>query len=84
MSQEVVQQFLEYVVSNIIQNKDELVIEQEADEHGINVIIKVDKDDMGRLIGKNGQTAKSLRTLLRVIGIRNDQSIRMKILDPVT
>lgn len=75
-------QFIEYVVKQIVSNPDEVKVDRKVDEMGVLIELQVAKDDMGRVVGKNGQTAKSLRVLLRVIGSRNNARVNMKILEP--
>ncbi len=75
--------FIRYVMSNLVEYPEALVIEKNIDEIGTLINLQSHKDDMGRIIGKNGQTIKSIRTLLRVIGKRENQKINLKILEPV-
>lgn len=74
--------FVEYVVKQIVSNPDEVKVTRKVDEMGVLIELQVAKEDMGRVVGKNGQTAKSLRVLLRVIGSRNNARVNMKILEP--
>lgn len=76
------QQFLEYIVKLIVTKPDQIVITRTIDDLGVLLILKVDKEDMGRIIGKDGQTAKAMRTLLRAIGSRNNLRVNMKIIEP--
>jgi len=76
------EQFLTYVVKLIVNNPDAVVIVRTVDEMGVLITMKVDKEDMGRVIGKDGQTAKALRTMLRVIGSREEKRINLKVLEP--
>lgn len=76
------QKFLEYIVKQIVENPSDVVIERTVDEMGVLLSLKVHKDDMGKLIGKNGQTAKSIRTLLRIIGSKNNARVNLKIVEP--
>lgn len=76
------QEFLEFLVKLIVTNPEEVVVTRTVDDLGVLITLKVSKDDMGRIIGKEGQTAKAIRTLLRVIGSRNNQRVNMKILEP--
>lgn len=75
-------EFIEYVVKHIVENPEEVQIERTVDEMGVLITLKVSKDDMGKLIGKNGQTAKALRTLLRIIGSKNNARVNLKIVEP--
>lgn len=74
--------FLHYVLSSIVEDKEELHIESKIDELGILLTVKVSDRDMGKLIGKGGQTVKALRTLLRILGGNEQQRINLKILEP--
>lgn len=76
------QAFLEYIVKAIVADPSQVEITRTVDDLGVLITLKVGKDDMGRIIGKEGQTAKALRTLLRVIGSRNNLRVNMKILEP--
>jgi len=74
--------FIEYVVKQIVDNPDAVEVNRSVDELGVLITLKVDKNDMGKIIGKSGQTAKSLRTLLRVIGSKNNARVNLKIIEP--
>lgn len=74
--------FLSYVLGEIIEDKDELVIDQVEDDLGILLTVKVSDKDMGKLIGKGGQTIKALRTLLRIIGGNANQRVNLKVIEP--
>lgn len=76
--------FLQYVLSSIVEDKDALHIEGKIDELGVLLIVSVSDRDMGKLIGKSGQTVKALRTLLRIIGGSTEQRINLKILEPAS
>jgi hypothetical protein len=75
--------FLRYVLESIVEDPQELVIEHSVDQLGILLTVRVSERDMGKLIGKGGQTVKALRTLLRQIGGTNAQRINLKVLEPV-
>lgn len=74
--------FLRFVLESIVEDKDQLVIEHRVDDLGILLTVKVSDRDMGKLIGKSGQTIKALRTLLRVIGGNASQRVNLKLLEP--
>ena len=76
------QAFLDYIIKLIVTEPDQVVITRGVDDLGVLITLKVSKDDMGRVIGKDGQTAKAIRTLLRAIGSRNNTRVNMKILEP--
>ena len=74
--------FIEYVVKHIVQFPDQVEVFRTVDEMGVLITLKVAKEDMGKIIGKSGQTAKSLRILLRVIGSKNNARVNLKIVEP--
>ncbi len=74
--------FVEYIVKQIVQNPDDVEVTRVVDEMGVLITLKVNKEDMGKIIGKSGQTAKSLRILLRVIGSKNNARVNLKIVEP--
>jgi len=74
--------FLNYVLESLVEDKDELNVESVEDDLGILHTIQVSENDMGKLIGKGGQTIKALRTLLRIIGGNESKRINLKVLEP--
>lgn len=76
--------FLRYVLESIVEDKDALQVDSKIDELGILLTVQVSEKDMGKLIGKSGQTVKALRTLLRIIGGNTQQRINLKVLEPPT
>lgn len=81
MSSSIDQQFVEYIVKSLVGNPDEVKIERRIDEKGVLLELTVDPEDLGRVIGKRGATAQSLRTLLRALGTKNDARYNLKIVD---
>lgn len=75
------QQFVEFVVKSLVSKPDEVKVERRIDEKGVLLELTVDPDDLGRVIGKRGATAQSLRTLLRALGTKNDARYNLKIVD---
>ena len=75
------QQFVEYVVKSLVSKPDEVKVERRIDEKGVLLELTVDPEDLGRVIGKRGATAQSLRTLLRALGTKNDARYNLKIVD---
>lgn len=75
------QQFVEFVVKSLVSNPDAVKIERRIDEKGVLLELTVDPEDLGRVIGKRGATAQSLRTLLRALGTKNDARYNLKIVD---
>lgn len=74
--------FLEYVLEALVDDKDQLHIEQTEDDLGVLLTVSVSEPDMGKLIGKGGQTIKALRTLLRIIGGNANKRVNLKVLEP--
>jgi predicted RNA-binding protein YlqC (UPF0109 family) len=66
----------------LVEDKDQLVVDSRVDDLGVLITVKVSERDMGKLIGKSGQTIKSVRTLLRVIGGVSNQRVNLKVLEP--
>lgn len=75
------QQFVEYIVKSLVSKPEAVVIERRIDEKGVLLELTVDPEDLGRVIGKRGATAQSLRTLLRALGTKNDARYNLKIID---
>lgn len=75
------QQFVEFIVKSLVSNPDAVSIERRIDEKGVLLELTVDPEDLGRVIGKRGATAQSLRTLLRALGTKNDARYNLKIVD---
>ncbi len=81
MAASIDQQFIEYIVKSIVNNPDAVKIDRRVDEKGVLLELTVDQEDLGRVIGKRGATAQSLRTLLRALGTKNDARYNLKIID---
>ena len=82
MPEELDQEFLEFVVKKLVDNPDDVKVERSIDEMGVLLTLKVNPQDMGQIIGREGQTARSLRTLLRVIGAKHNARVNLKIYEP--
>ena len=67
-------QFLEFVVKSLVDKPEKVVINRTVDEMGVLMTLVVDPEDMGKIIGRQGNTAKAIRTLLRVVGMKNNAS----------
>ena len=74
--------FLEYVVKNIVNHTENVVAERTVDERGVLLTLNINPEDMGYVIGKHGQTAKSIRTLLKIVGAKNNARVNLKINEP--
>jgi predicted RNA-binding protein YlqC (UPF0109 family) len=81
MSSTIDQQFIEYIVKSLVSNPDAVSIERTIDEKGVLLLLTVDPQDLGRVIGKRGAGAQALRTLLRALGTKNDARYNLKIVD---
>ena len=75
------QQFIEYIVKSVVGYPDDVVVERIIDEKGVLLTLTVNPEDLGRVIGKRGVTAQSLRTLLRALGTKNDARYNLKIVN---
>lgn len=76
------QEFVEYTVKALVDNPDKVKVERRVDEMGVLITLDVDAADMGKIIGRDGATAKALRTLLRVVGMKNNARVNLKINEP--
>src|SRR5438477_12768995 len=81
MGSNIDQQFVEYIVKALVSHPDAVKIDRRIDEKGVLLELTVDPEDLGRVIGKRGATAQSLRTLLRALGTKNDARYNLKIVD---
>ena len=75
-------QFLEYVVKSLVDNPDSDKIDRTVDEMGVLLTLTVHADDMGKIIGRQGNTAKAIRILLRVVGMKHNARVNLKINEP--
>jgi len=75
-------EFLEYVVKGLVDNPKAVKVDRKVDEMGVLITLDVDPADMGKIIGKSGNTAKAIRTLLRVVGMKNNSRVNLKINEP--
>lgn len=75
------EQFVDYVVKNLVDHPEDVVLERSIDDRGVLLKLSVHPEDMGKVIGKAGSTAKAIRTLLRVVGAKGDERLNLKIVD---
>lgn len=75
------QQFVEYVIKNLVNHPDDVTVERKIDEKGVLLTLTVNPEDLGRVIGRRGSTAQSLRTLLRALGTKNEAHYNLKIIN---
>lgn len=76
------QEFLEFVVKSLVDNPGSVKVKRDVDEMGVLLTLDLDAADMGTIIGRGGATAKSIRSLLRVVGIKNNARVNLKINEP--
>jgi predicted RNA-binding protein YlqC (UPF0109 family) len=76
------EQFLETVVKALVDHPESVKINRTVDEMGVLLTLDVHAEDMGKIIGRSGNTAKAVRTLLRVVGMKNDARVNLKINEP--
>ena len=76
------QEFLEYLVKSLVDHPDDVKVERKVDEMGVLLSLKVNPLDMGQVVGRQGATAKSIRSLLRIVGIKNNARVNLKIEEP--
>lgn len=74
--------FLEYIVKALVDFPNDVKIDRTVDEMGVLITMTVNAADMGKIIGRQGNTAKAIRTLLRVIGMKNNARVNLKINEP--
>lgn len=76
------QEFVEYMVRHIVNHPDDVKTERIVDERGVLITLHINQEDMGYVIGRQGQTARSLRTLLKIVGAKNNARVNLKIYEP--
>lgn len=74
--------FLEYLVKSIVDHPDEVKVDRRVDEMGVLLSLHVNAQDMGQVVGRQGSTAKAIRSLLRIVGIKNNARVNLKIEEP--
>ncbi len=73
---------MEFLVKSIVDHPDDVVIDRRVDEMGVLLSLKVNPQDMGQVVGRQGSTAKAIRSLLRIVGIKNNARVNLKIEEP--
>lgn len=76
------QEFLEYVVKALVDHPDDVKVDRKVDEMGVLLSLKVHAQDMGQVVGRQGATAKAIRALLRIVGVKNNARVNLKIEEP--
>lgn len=82
MNQPSDQEFLEYLIKAIVDHPDDVRLERRVDEMGVLLSLRVNPRDMGQVVGRQGSTAKAIRSLLRIVGIKNNARVNLKIEEP--
>ncbi len=74
--------FLEFLIKALVDNPDDVKVDRKVDEMGVLLTLKVNPEDMGQIIGKAGSTARAIRNLLRIVGLKNHARVNLKIEEP--
>jgi len=82
MSEKVDQEFVEYIVKSIVDHPEDVTTDRTVDEMGVLITLKVNDEDLGKVIGKKGQTINSVRTVLRALGMKSKARINLKLEEP--
>ncbi len=82
MAKEFDQEFLEFIVKGLVDNPKDVKVERKVDEMGVLLSLKVNAEDMGQIIGREGSTAKAIRNLVRIVGLKNHARVNLKIEEP--
>ena len=75
-------EFVEYIVKAIVQNPNDVKVDRTVDEMGVLLTLNINPADMGQIIGRKGQTARAIRTLLKIVGAKNNARVNLKIVEP--
>jgi len=75
-------EFLEYIVKALVDNPEDVKVDRRVDEMGVLLSLKVNSEDMGQIIGKEGSTARAIRNLVRIVGLKNHARVNLKIEEP--
>src|SRR5262245_16267076 len=76
------QEFLEFIVKSLVDHPDDVKIDRKVDEMGVLLSLKINPEDMGQIIGREGSTAKAIRNLVRIVGLKNHARVNLKIEEP--
>ncbi len=82
MSKEFDKEFLEYIIKALVDHPDDVKVNRTVDEMGVLLSLKINPEDMGQIIGKAGSTARAIRSLVRIIGLKNHARVNLKIEEP--
>ena len=75
-------EFLEYIIKALVDHVDDVKVDRKVDEMGVLLSLKINSEDMGQIIGKAGSTARSIRNLVRIVGLKNHARVNLKIEEP--
>lgn len=75
-------EFLEFIIKNLVDHPEDVKIDRKVDEMGVLLSLKVNPEDMGQIIGRQGSTARAIRSLVRIVGLKNHARINLKIEEP--
>ncbi|PIV14079.1 RNA-binding protein [bacterium (Candidatus Gribaldobacteria) CG_4_9_14_3_um_filter_36_15] len=75
-------EFLEYIIKGLVDHPEDVKVERKVDEMGVLLSLKVHPEDMGQIIGKEGSTARAIRNLIRIVGLKNHARVNLKIEEP--
>lgn len=76
------QEFLEFIAKSIVDHPEEVKVERRIDELGVLLMLRVHPQDMGQVVGRKGSTAQAIRSLLRIVGVKNNARVTLKIEEP--
>jgi predicted RNA-binding protein YlqC (UPF0109 family) len=76
------QEFLESIIKTLVDHPEDVKIERKVDEMGVLMMLDINPEDMGKVIGRQGNTAKAIRTLLRIVGMKHNARVNLKINEP--
>ncbi len=76
------QEFLEFIVKTLVDHPEDVKVDRQVDEMGVLLSLKVNPEDMGQIIGRSGSTARAIRSLVRIIGLKNHARVNLKIEEP--
>ena len=76
------QDFLEFIIKALVDHPEDVKVDRKVDEMGVLLSLKVNPEDMGQIIGKAGSTARSIRSLVRIVGLKNHARVNLKIEEP--
>jgi len=74
--------FLEFIIKNLVDHPEDVKVDRKVDEMGVLLSLKVNSEDMGQIIGRQGATARSIRNLVRIVGLKNHARVNLKIEEP--